>query len=46
MSFAFPQAAVPPVLQILSSISAVPDTAAMHCEACKIDPATLLDWIR
>jgi len=44
MAFAFHEAAVPPVLQILSSLSAVLDKAAQHCEARKIDPAVLLNY--
>jgi hypothetical protein len=44
MSFAFHQAAVPPILQILTSLSAILDKAAKHCEARKIDPAVLLNF--
>jgi hypothetical protein len=38
------QAAVPPVLQILASVSAILDKAAAHCAARKIDPAALLTF--
>ena len=44
MAFAFHEAAVPPVLQILSSLAAILDKAAQHCEARKIDPAVLLNY--
>ena len=44
MPFAFHQAAVPPILQILTSISAVLDKAVKHCEPKKIDPAVLLNY--
>ena len=44
MSFAFHQAAVPPILQILAAISAILDKAAKHCESRKIDPAVLLNY--
>jgi hypothetical protein len=44
MAFSFHEAAVPPVLQILSSISAILDKAAQHCETRKIDPAVLLNY--
>jgi hypothetical protein len=38
------QASVPALLQILGSLSAVIDKAAAHCEARKIDPATLMGY--
>lgn len=38
------QASVPPVIQMLKSISAVLDKAAAHCEARKIDPAVLVAY--
>jgi uncharacterized protein len=44
MSFSMYQAAVPPVLQILGSISTILDKAAAHCAARKIDPAALLTF--
>jgi hypothetical protein len=44
MSFSMYQAAVPPVLQILGSVSAILDKAAAHCAARKIDPAALLTF--
>jgi hypothetical protein len=44
MSFSMYQAAVPPVLQILASVSAILDKAAAHCAARKIDPAALLTF--
>jgi uncharacterized protein len=44
MTFAFHQAAVPPILQILGSLSAILDKAAQHCETHKIDPAVLLNY--
>ena len=44
MPFAFHQAALPPVLQILASVAAILDKAATHCEARKIDPAVLLNY--
>jgi uncharacterized protein len=44
MQFSFHQAALPPVLQILASISAILDKAAKHCEARKIDPTVLLNY--
>jgi uncharacterized protein len=44
MAFALHQAALPPILQILTSISAVLDKAAKHCESRKIDPAVLLNY--
>jgi hypothetical protein len=36
------QVAVPPVLQILTSLSAVLDKAEAHCQAAKIAPAVLV----
>ena len=36
MPFAFHQAALPPVLQILASVAAILDKAATHCEARNI----------
>ena len=44
MSFSMYQAAVPPVLQILASVSTILDKAAAHCAARKIDPAALLTF--
>jgi uncharacterized protein len=44
MSFSMYQAAVPPVVQILASISAILDKAAAHCAARKIDPAALITF--
>jgi hypothetical protein len=44
MSFSMYQAAVPPILQILTSVSAILDKAAAHCAARKIDPAALLTY--
>ncbi len=44
MPFAFHQAAVPPILQVLTSISAILDKAVKHCETKKIDPAVLLNY--
>jgi uncharacterized protein len=44
MSFAFHQAALPPVLQVLAAISAILDKATKHCEAKKIDPSVLLSY--
>jgi len=44
MAFAFHQAAVPPVLQILASVSAILDKAVQHCETHKVDPAVLLNY--
>ncbi len=44
MSFSIYQAAVPPVLQILTALSGILDKAAAHCEARKIDPAALINF--
>ena len=44
MSLSMHQASVPALLQILDSLSAVIDKAAAHCEARKIDPATLMGY--
>ena len=44
MAISMHQVAVPPIVQILGSISAVLDKAAAHCEARKIDPAVLLSF--
>jgi len=44
MSVSLHQVSVPPVLQILASMSAVLDKAAAHCEARKIDPAVLVNF--
>ena len=44
MALAFHQAAIPPVLQILASVSAILDKAAEHCKVRKIDPAVLLNY--
>ena len=44
MSLSMHQASVPALLQILGSLSAVIDKAAAHCEARKIDPATLIGY--
>jgi uncharacterized protein len=44
MSFSMYQAAVPPVVQILASISAILDKAAAHCAVRKIDPAALITF--
>lgn len=44
MSFSMYQAAVPPVLQILTSLSAVLDKAEAHCASRKIDPAVLVNY--
>jgi hypothetical protein len=38
------RASVPTLLQILSSLSAILDKAAAHCEARKIDPAVLANY--
>jgi hypothetical protein len=38
------QASVPAMQQILASLSALIDKAAAHCEARKIDPATLVGY--
>jgi len=38
------QIAVPPILQVLASMSGVLDKAAAHCEARKIDPAVLVNF--
>jgi hypothetical protein len=44
MSLSMHQASVPALRQILGSLSALIDKAAAHCEARKIDPATLLGY--
>ncbi|HEV2674964.1 MAG TPA: DUF1993 domain-containing protein [Aliidongia sp.] len=44
MSVSIHQAAVPAILQILDSLSAIIDKAAAHCEARKIDPAVLISY--
>jgi uncharacterized protein len=44
MSISMYQAAVPPILQTLTSTSAILDKAAAHCAARKIDPAALLTF--
>ncbi len=44
MSFSMYQASVPPVVQILSSLSAILDKAAAHCATRKIDPAALTNF--
>ncbi len=43
MSLSMFNATVPPVLQVLSSLSAIIDKAVAHCEARKIDPSVLLN---
>jgi len=42
MSLSMYQASVPPMLQLLNTLSATLDKAVAHCEARKIDPAKLL----
>jgi len=44
MSLSIHQATVPAVQQILASLSVLIDKAAAHCEARKIDPATLIGY--
>lgn len=44
MSLSMHQASVPALLQILGSLQALIDKAAAHCEARKIDPATLVGY--
>jgi uncharacterized protein len=44
MPFSLHDAAVPPVLLILASVSTILDKAAQHCEARKIDPAVMLNY--
>jgi hypothetical protein len=44
MSISMYQAAVPPILQTLTSTSAILDKAAAHCAARKIDPAVLVHF--
>ncbi|MDB5363553.1 MAG: hypothetical protein JWO51_4850 [Rhodospirillales bacterium] len=44
MSLSMHQASVPALQQILGSLSALIDKAAAHCEARKIDPATLIGY--
>ncbi len=44
MSLSMYQASVPPMLQMLGSMTAILDKAAAHCEARKIDPAKLLTY--
>ena len=43
MSLTMYQASIPPILQILNSLSAILGKTAAHCEARKIDPAVLLN---
>lgn len=44
MSLSIHQATVPAVQQILASLSVLIDKAAAHCEARKVDPATLIGY--
>lgn len=44
MSLSIHQATVPAVQQILGSLSVLIDKAAAHCEARKIDPATIIGY--
>jgi hypothetical protein len=44
MSLSMHTACVPALVQILTSISAVLDKAVAHCEARKIDPASLITY--
>jgi uncharacterized protein len=43
MTISMYKTSVPIFVQFLTSMSAVLDKAAMHCEAKKIEPATLLN---
>ena len=42
MSLSMYEAAFPPVIRTLGSLSAILDKAAAHCEARKIDPSVLM----
>lgn len=44
MSLSLHRVAVPPTLQIFTSITAILDKAAAHCAARKIDPAVLINY--
>lgn len=44
MSLSIHQASAPALLQILASLSGLIDKAAAHCEARKIDPATIIGY--
>jgi uncharacterized protein len=43
MSLSMFQASVPPVLQILNSLTAILEKTEAHCEARKIDPSVMLN---
>jgi hypothetical protein len=44
MSLSMHQASVPALVQILTSVSAILDKAAAHCEARKIDPTVIVNY--
>lgn len=44
MPLSLHEAAIPPVVKMLGSLSAILDKAAAHCAARKIDPAELLAY--
>ena len=44
MSLSMYEAAFPPVIRTLGSLSAILDKAAAHCEARKIDPSVLMHY--